>query len=284
MGSVLYPQDDRLKDGNVYNPKLVIDSIYKVLNESEFSNRYQGILRLDQLNPILGDLKYSIADAMCKFEMAFEVEAEQKLIVTDLLTEEEPKIGEWKDFLAFEYHYNLLPSSIISRFIVRNQKYIENNKYWRYGALLCKNGDRALVKADLQNKRISIWVSSVTEKGRDKFLKKIREQFYLIHKTIPSLKIKEKFPQEEEGISQALPEIAESEKELKQRKNKEKVENEPDQNNNSAKDKKAKSNLVLFSIIGLIGVVGSLILFGYIKSTSNQKEPNYSNQQQSVSQ
>ena len=70
LGSVLYPQDDRLKDGNVYNPKLVIDSIYKVLNESEFSNQYQGILRLDQLNPILGDLKYSIADAMCKFEMA----------------------------------------------------------------------------------------------------------------------------------------------------------------------------------------------------------------------
>ncbi len=169
LGSVVYPKDDRLKDGNIYNPKLVIEGIYKVLNESEFSDRYRGIIKLNQLNPILNNLKYSIADAMCNFELAFEVEEEQKLVIMDLLAEEQPKIGEWEDFLAFEYHYNLLPSSIISRFIVRNQKYIENNKYWRYGAVLDKDGDRALVKADLQNNKISIWVSGATEKARDKF-------------------------------------------------------------------------------------------------------------------
>ena len=90
-------------------------------------------------------------------------------------------------------HYNVLPSSIISRFIVRMHNYISQNTYWRTGVvLISKNKEnRALVKADIEEKKIFISVTG-TEQTRRNFLEIIRADFDKIHATIPKIESQEK--------------------------------------------------------------------------------------------
>ncbi|NVM57894.1 MAG: hypothetical protein HWN51_07230, partial [Desulfobacterales bacterium] len=106
---------------------------------------------------------------------------------------EEPYTGDWDDALAFQYHYNVLPGSIISRFIVRMHPYIHKNTYWRSGVVLAYDGNKALVKADREDKKIFIWVSG-PERTRRTFLAIIRAEFDAIHRTISRIEAAEKVP------------------------------------------------------------------------------------------
>ena len=81
-----------------------------------------------------------ILDMMCKFELCFAFEGleGEQFLVSDLLSKAAPVTGEWKDALAFQYHYNVLPSSVISRFIVRMRPYLyvlmalaASSPFWR---------------------------------------------------------------------------------------------------------------------------------------------------------
>ena len=95
--------------------------------------------------------------------------------------------------LAFEYHYDVLPGSIISRFIVRMNHWISKQTYWRSGVVLTKEGNRALVKADREDKKIIIRVSG-KENTRRNLLTVIRSHFDYIHSTIPGINAQEKVP------------------------------------------------------------------------------------------
>jgi hypothetical protein len=69
---------------------------------------------------------------------------------------------------------------------------ISKNTYWRNGVVLAySEGNRALIKADREDKKIFIWVSG-NEQTRRNFLNIIRDDFQAIHKTIPALKFDEK--------------------------------------------------------------------------------------------
>ena len=58
-----------------------------------------------------------IVDMMRKFELRYPFEGvpHGKYLVPDLSPREEPFTGNWADALAFEFHYSVLPGSIISR-------------------------------------------------------------------------------------------------------------------------------------------------------------------------
>ncbi|HYY42928.1 MAG TPA: COR domain-containing protein, partial [Pyrinomonadaceae bacterium] len=99
----------------------------------------------------------------------------------------------WDGALAFQYHYNVLPSSIISRFIVRMHQYVHKHTLWRTGAVLKNDANKALVKADLEDRKIFIRVSG-PEHSRRRFLEVIRSHFDSIHKTIPGIIADEKVP------------------------------------------------------------------------------------------
>lgn len=116
-------------------------------------------------------------------------------MIPDLLSKEERYTGEWDDTLTFQYHYDVLPGSIISRFIVRMHPSICENTYWRSGVVLEDkvSGNKALVKADREDKKIFIWVSG-RERTRRIFLGVIRSNFDHIHETIPGIKPEEKVP------------------------------------------------------------------------------------------
>ena len=201
LGIVVNFRDDpRLEDTHVLNPEWVTNGVYKILNNRELIIEHKGILKRRMLPTILDHHRYPknkhlfIIDMMRKFELCFDIEADQEFLIPDILPKEEPYTGEWDRTLAFEYHYPVLPHSIISRFIVRMNHYIHQHTYWRNGVVLNKEGNTALVQADREDKKITIRVKG-KENTRRSLLTAIRSQFDYIHeRNIPGIKPVEKVP------------------------------------------------------------------------------------------
>lgn len=199
LGVVLHFQDDpRLEALGILNPQWVTNGVYKILNSHElFQN--QGTLTLPTLNRILNLPDYPsnkrlfIVDMMKKFELCYDIEPDKSFLIPDLLPKDEIYTGEWDDALAFQYHYNVLPSSIITRFIVRMNTFIYKNTIWRSGVVLKYGNNTALVRADIEEKKIYIWVAGKQDTRRD-LLAMIRGEFDAIHKTIVKIEVTEKVP------------------------------------------------------------------------------------------
>jgi internalin A len=201
LGVVLNFQDDpRLADKNILNPKWITDAVYKILNDHELIVESKGVLRRDKMKDILDLQKYPInkhifiLDMMRKFELCFPIDEDYTYLIPDLLPREEIDTGNWENASIFHYHYPILPSSIISRFIVRLNQYISKNTYWRSGVVLSYEGkNRALIKADYRegDKVISIYVDGLQE-TRFIFLKIIRDHIKQIHGTIPKIEFTER--------------------------------------------------------------------------------------------
>ncbi len=209
LGIVLHFQDDpRLEGLGILNPQWVTNGVYKILNaHALFQNK--GVLERSMLADILPEDDYPankrlfIVDMMRKFELCYDIVPEQTFLVPDLLPKDEPFTGEWNGALAFQYHYNVLPSSIVSRFIVRMNGYIHKT-VWRAGVVLQKDGNTALVKADVEDRKIYIWVSGAENTRRD-FLSVIRAEFDAIHKTIIKIEATEKVPVPEHPETEPIP-------------------------------------------------------------------------------
>ncbi|MBD0314131.1 MAG: Ras family protein, partial [Microcoleus sp. T3-bin5] len=98
----------------------------------------------------------------------------------------------------FQYHYKVLPESIISRFIVITHEKIHNQIYWRSGVMLAHKENNeiyniARIKADPEDKKIFITISGRQETRR-LFLGILRDVFQKIHKSLPNLEITEWVP------------------------------------------------------------------------------------------
>ncbi|MBD2141376.1 leucine-rich repeat domain-containing protein [Anabaena sp. FACHB-1250] len=200
LGIVLNFRDDfGLKGVPVLNPEWVTNGVYKILNDNLLTTEFRGMLTLQELRRILDDSKYPddkpefIIKMMERFELCFPLDDKDKYLIPDLLPKEEPATGEWENVLAFEYHYNILPSSIISRLIVRMHHLADKKTWWRSGIVLRYNKNRALVKSDQEDRKIFIFISGSDFTRRD-LLAMIRSQFDSIHQTIQGLEAKEKVP------------------------------------------------------------------------------------------
>ncbi|MEM9119214.1 MAG: COR domain-containing protein [Cyanobacteria bacterium P01_F01_bin.56] len=203
LGIALNFRDDpRLNQDSVLNPDWVTNGVYAILNNNSLMTEHKGILKRAMLPSMLVDTQryptdkhLFILDIMRKFELCFPVEGftDDRYLLPDLLSKEEPETGDWEESLPFQYHYNILPGSIISRFIVRMNQLISKSTYWRNGVVLTKGGNKALVKADKEDRKIFIWVKG-TPPTRRILLESIRDQFDYIHRTIPGIEVEEKVP------------------------------------------------------------------------------------------
>ncbi|MEM9154067.1 MAG: COR domain-containing protein, partial [Cyanobacteria bacterium P01_F01_bin.33] len=202
LGIVLNFQDDpRLCETNILNPEWVTNAVYKILNDKTLFTDNQGVLEKKMLTRILDRAKYPkskhllVVDMMRKFELCFDLTGYQDrhFLIPDLLPKEEPDTGDWSNTLAFQFRYKVLPSSIITRFIVRKNDIISRKTYWRNGVVLSNEGNRALVKADREEKIIYIFIDGPTTNRRN-LLAIIRSTFKSIHTTIPGLVVAEKVP------------------------------------------------------------------------------------------
>ncbi len=200
LGVVLHFPDPRLEMTNILDPEWVTQSVYRILNTRlEFTE--QGILTWDMLTLILDDDAYRehrmfIIDMMRKFELCYKLlDRPHTYLIPDLLPKEECDTGVWDDALAFEVHYNVLPSSILTRLIVRMHHHIHTDRrtVWRSGVLLACEGNEALIKSDLTASRITIRVRGPSV-GRRELLARIREHLGAIHTSLKGLQADEKVP------------------------------------------------------------------------------------------
>ncbi|MGB0385034.1 MAG: COR domain-containing protein [Ardenticatenaceae bacterium] len=204
LGIVLnFQEDPRLHSTNVLKPEWVTNGVYKILNAQILSDK-DGMLERAQLNDILDQERYPpdkhmfLLDMMRKFELLYDFEGahNEQFLIPDLLPKEQPHFTwDKKASLAFQYHYDVLPSSIISRFIVRMHRHVLPQNAWRRGVVLNnkERNNQALVIADIEDKKISIWVAG-TENMRRTFLSIIRDHFEHIHETIPKIEAQEVVP------------------------------------------------------------------------------------------
>jgi internalin A len=198
-----YKDDPRLYDMHVLSPHWVTNGIYKILNWPELEAR-KGVLRLRDLAAVLESDAYPTAkhvfllDLMKKFEVCFEFpdDPERRYLLPDLLGKDEPLMaGEFDpgQCLNYEYDYNILPEGLLPRFIVRTHPLSESEARWRTGVVLKFEGNRALVKADVHDRKIFISVSGPTA-GRRRLLAVIRSDFERIHADVKKLQITEMVP------------------------------------------------------------------------------------------
>jgi internalin A len=197
LGTVLCFRDDpRLSDTNILNPSWVTGGVYRLLNSNLASLR-KGLLTWRDINEILESDDYPterrsfIIDMMKKFELCYE--ADQLYLIPDLLTKEEPDTGAWDDALHFEIKYDVLPSSVISRLIVRMNASISKGTVWRTGMVLTLDRNRALVKGDREDAVLTIDVAGSTN-GRRGLLTAVRTELRGIERTIPGLVGEERVP------------------------------------------------------------------------------------------
>ena len=191
LGVVLHFQDDpRLESLGILNPQWVTKGVYKIIN-SEILFRSLGVLTILMLNDILNfpeyprDKRIFIVDMMKKFELCYDIEPDRIFLVPDLLPKDEPIIV-FNGTPAFEYQYPVLPSSVLTRFIVRMNHKIHENKVWRSGVLLKVGENRALVKADQEDRTVHIAIDGLEHTRRDT-LSAIRYQLDEIHASIKGL-------------------------------------------------------------------------------------------------
>lgn len=197
LGTVLCFRDDpRLADTNILNPSWVTGGVYRLLNSNLAALR-KGLLAWPDVNQILESEDYPperrsfIIDMMKKFELCYE--ADGLYLIPDLLTKEEPDTGAWDDALHFEIKYDVLPSSIISRLIVRMNASISKGTVWRTGMVLALDRNRALVKGDREDALVTVDVTG-SRNGRRGLLAAVRTELREIEHTIPGLVSEERVP------------------------------------------------------------------------------------------
>lgn len=190
LGIALSFRDDpRLLDMNVLNPQWVTHGIYAILNSATLALQ-NGVIREDQIGTILDPDAYPesthlfLCQLMKRFELCFELGEEQgTYLIPDLLDRQEP--NETSNFVAseclnFEYEYPILPEGLLPRFIVRTYTLSTQQWRWRTGVILAFERNLAIVKADMQDNRVTIRVSGQND-GRRSLLAIIRSDFERIH-------------------------------------------------------------------------------------------------------
>ena len=199
LGVVLHFQDDpRLEALGILNPQWVTNGVYKILNSHTlFQNK--GVLTISMLDEILNLPEYPrgkrlfIVDMMKKFELCYDIEADKTFLVPDLLPKDEPAELKFNGIPAFEYAYPVLPSSVITRFIVRMNQKIDDGLVWRTGVVLKIGENTALVKADIEDRKITIAIDGLEHTRRDA-LSAIRYQLDEIHGSIKGLNPQKRVP------------------------------------------------------------------------------------------
>nr|WP_278003395.1 COR domain-containing protein [Nodosilinea sp. TSF1-S3] len=196
-----------LQNTNVLNPDWVTEGIYALLSDDTLKTQGKGILDYDDLSRVLPPGRYPperhryLTDLMQEFQLCFELPdcPFPRFLIPGLLPKDEPDAtGLEGDTLEFQYHYRILPESVLSRFIVLSHEKIHNHIHWRSGVMLAyREGDEvfniARIKADPEDKKIFIAIAG-RETTRRVFLSLIRDIFTRIHRSFADLEVSEWVP------------------------------------------------------------------------------------------
>ncbi|MEG4471304.1 leucine-rich repeat domain-containing protein [Microcoleus sp. AT9_B5] len=208
LGIVLnFREHPILQSTNILNPHWVTEGIYALLSDDALKVKTKGILSYADLSRILDSTKYPshryhcLTELMEEFELCFPVShcRARTFLIPGILPKEQPENTKLQgETLEFQYHYRILPDSILSRFIVLTHEKIHNRTHWRTGVMLeYREGAEvyniARIKSDPEDEKIFIAVSG-RESTRRSFLSMIRDTFTKIHNSFANLEISQWVP------------------------------------------------------------------------------------------
>ncbi|MFK7907840.1 MAG: COR domain-containing protein [Chitinophagales bacterium] len=203
-----FSEDRRLRDTQVLNPEWVTKGVYQIISSQRLIKK-RGILTVREISKLLDPSKYPsererfyIMDIMERFELAYQMpDVRDTYFIPGAFPIDKPPKLDWsnksENHLFFQYHYDVMPSSIMSRFIVKVHPFIRGRDYWRNGVILKKGNCDALVRADPNERLIFIEIKGKSNK-RD-VLAFIRSQFDTIHARLSQLNVSQKIPVDDKG-------------------------------------------------------------------------------------
>ncbi|TAE68409.1 MAG: GTP-binding protein [Oscillatoriales cyanobacterium] len=208
LGIVLnFREHPILQSTNILNPHWVTEGIYALLSDDALKVKTKGILTHADLGRILDSTKYPshryncLTELMGEFQLCFPLShcTPRTFLIPGILPKEEPENTKLEgETLEFQYHYRILPDSILSRFIVLMHEKIHHSTHWRTGVMLeytegAQVYNIARIKSDPEDEKISIAVSG-RESTRRSFLSMIRDTFTKIHNSFANLEISQWVP------------------------------------------------------------------------------------------
>jgi len=201
LGVLLHFQKDRiLKNTVILNNSWATEAVYLILVDNkiiekggEFNNSdFERVWNV----PEYAGKYHHLLQLMINFELCYEIENTQKYIIPELLPEKPPAdipsvFREGKDLLQFQYGYTFMPKGIISRLIVRMNKYIYRRLHWKNGVILKIDEATAEIVEDFHNKLLKIRIF-----GENKLetLAVIRHYIKDLHDTFENLDFDEMVP------------------------------------------------------------------------------------------
>ena len=170
LGVVLHFQKDRiLRNIIILNTRWATEAVYQILfdntiidNGGEFDNSdMPRVWKQRHYREKHGEL----LQLMLNFEICYEIGKTQKYIIPELLPEKPPagrdfeKYAKGKPILHFEYRYEFMPKGIISRLIVRMNKYIHKKQQWKSGVVLGNRKSRAEIVEYFNERELRIRIA-----------------------------------------------------------------------------------------------------------------------------
>ncbi len=154
-----YGDDARLRDVTVLNPHWVTDGIYLLLREVP-NERAELFLeaacrKLPKEEP---RRVMFLIRLMQKYDLAFPLKEDEQLwLVPQALADSQPVLGaEWQgEATRLRWTYAALPEGLVPRFITRTHTLSEGLPRWLNGTLLELGQARAVVRADVTDRRIT---------------------------------------------------------------------------------------------------------------------------------
>jgi internalin A len=198
-----YRQEESLRGFGVLNSTWVTDGIYKMLNSETLQDR-RGKFKLADFADVLPKKEYParlhpyLLALMQKFRLCFPLDdSGHEYLIPELLSKREPELdGEFppETSLCFTYQYDtILPEGLLPRFIVETHVQRETKHAWKTGVVLERANCRALVRGDIQARKITIRVTGKGN-GRRELLGIVREHFERIHRDFTKLPVTEMVP------------------------------------------------------------------------------------------
>jgi len=193
-----FKEDFDLKKTIFLNHEWVTKGVYSVLDNEKVINNSGKFSENDLIDiwkdQIFCDKQRELLSLMknSKFELCFEID-KGIFLAPQLLPVDEVDY-EWRtknNNLYFEYRYNFMPKGLLTRIIVKRNKDICKNTYWRYGVLLDWENTRALIREKYLEHKLTIVLEGENKKG---LLSIIRKTIQEIHNNFTNIQVSEMIP------------------------------------------------------------------------------------------
>lgn len=161
----------------------------------------EGVFRLAELPAVLSDepdpaMHAYLVQLMERFEIAYAPKTGAGFwLVPQALPDEQPEgaaaFAKETEATRLRYSYAALPEGLVARAIVRLHELIEEadgkKQQWASGAILAREGARALLRKEPQDRVVMITVTGADRKARQQLAGLCQAEMRDIHREIPGL-------------------------------------------------------------------------------------------------